>query len=64
MGRESYGIQVLLFLPEGGGDIRKAVMVSTTRLEAHRELDALSDTELCEHLGRSQSWDSDTLFSG
>lgn len=64
VGRESYGIQVLLFLPEGGGEIRKAVMASSTRLEAHQEFDALSDTELCEHLNRSQSWDSDTLFPG
>lgn len=64
VGRESYGIQVLLFLPEGGGAIRKAIMASITRLEAHRELDALSDAELCERLAGSQSWDSDTLFPG
>lgn len=64
MGREAYGIHVLLFSPEGGGEVRKAVMASTTRLEAHREFDALSDAELCEHLARSQSWDSDTLFPG
>lgn len=62
VGRESYGIQVLLFLPAGGGEVRKAVMASSTRLEAHRELDALSDIELCERLARSQSWDSDTVF--
>lgn len=64
VGRESYGIQVLLFLAEGSGEIRKAVMVSITRLDAHRELDALTDTELCERLDRSQPWDSDTLFPG
>ncbi|HET8700713.1 MAG TPA: hypothetical protein VFL97_03495 [Nitrococcus sp.] len=64
VGRESYGIQLLLFLPEGGGQARKTVMASTTRLEAYRELDAMSDTELCERLGHSQSWDADTLFPG
>lgn len=64
VGRESYGIQVLLFLPEGGGEIRKAAMTSITRLEAHREVDVLTDAELCERLARSQPWDSDTRFSG
>lgn len=64
VGRESYGIQVLVFLPEGGGEARKAVMASSTRLEAHQELDALTDAQLCEFLGRSQPWESNTLFSG
>ena len=64
MGHESYGIQVLLFLPEGGGDVRKTVMVSGTRLEAYRELDGLSDAELCERLERSQTWESATRFPG
>lgn len=64
MGHESYGIQVLLFLPEGGGDVRKTVMVSGTRLEAYRELDGLSDAELRERLERSQAWESATRFPG
>ena len=64
VGHESYGIQVLLFLPEGGGEVRKTVMVSGTRLEAYRELDALTEAELRERLIRSQSWDSATRFPG
>lgn len=64
MGHESYGIQVLLFLPDGGGEVRKTVMASGTRLEAHRELDALTEAELCERLDRSQTWDSATRFPG
>ncbi len=64
VGHESYGIQVLLFMPEGDGETRKAVMAATTRLEAHREVDALTEAELRQRLARSQPWDSDTRFSG
>lgn len=64
VGRESYGIQVILFLAQDDGEVRKTVMASSTRLEAQLELDALTDAELCARLGDSQPWDSDTLFPG
>lgn len=59
VGRESYGMQVILFFPAGGGGVRKAMLAADTRLEAHRELDGLSDDELREALRRSVPWEAD-----
>lgn len=60
VGRESYGMQVIVFCPRSGGGVRKTLMASSTRLEAHQELDALSDGELRERLADSQPWEDET----
>ncbi len=60
VGRESYGMQVLLFFPRGGGGIRKALMRSDTRLDAQREMDESTDAELLERLDVSTPWEETT----
>ncbi|RFA30052.1 hypothetical protein CAI21_07515 [Alkalilimnicola ehrlichii] len=62
VGRESYGMQVLLFFPRGGGEIRKAMMGSSTRLDAQQELDSLNRQALQERLESSQPWESQDWF--
>lgn len=59
VGRESYGILVLLFAPSCGEGVRKAMLASSTRLEALQELAELSDEELVERLRQSQPWDTE-----
>lgn len=60
VGRESYGIQVLLFSPQSSGGVRKAALEAGTRLAAERELAALSEPDLLDRLDRSQPWESDS----
>lgn len=57
VGRESYGMQVLLFAAAAGGEVRKALMHSNTWLEAEQELAGLSDAALQERLEASQPWE-------
>lgn len=64
VGRESYGMQVILFFPDGGGGVRKALMASDTRLEAHRELADMDEATLRERLEVSQPWEADSPFGG
>lgn len=61
MGRESYGIQVYLFIPQDGGGVRKAMMVADTRLEGERELREAEESALLERLADSQPWGETTL---
>jgi len=58
VGRESYGIVVLLFAPMQGEGVRKAMLGVDTRLEAERELAAMSEEQLLEHLEASIPWES------
>jgi hypothetical protein len=55
VGRESYGMLVLLF--SSGTGVRKALMSASTQLEAQHELEAMSETQLCERLAESQPWE-------
>jgi hypothetical protein len=64
VGRESYGMQVLLFFPDGGGEVLKSIMAADTRLGGQRELDAMSDAELAAALERAVPWGSDSLLPG
>lgn len=67
VGRESYGMQVVLFVPVGGGgagDVRKAMLASDTRLDAQREFDALADDDLIDMLARSVPWESEDITGG
>lgn len=63
VGRESYGMQVVLFFPQGGGDVLKAMLAAETRLDAQAELDAFSDEDLRECLDRAIPWEASS-FSG
>jgi len=56
MGRESYGVRVLLFCPRDGGDVRKAALDSLSSLAASAEIDCLSDDGLRQLLARSETW--------
>ena len=58
VGREAYGMQVLLFFPSGGAGIRKAMLAASTGLEAQHELDAMDDAALRERLDASVPWES------
>ena len=53
----SYGVQVLVFSPDGGGDARKAALAEGTALEAERTLVALGEDELRRMLADSVRWD-------
>lgn len=61
LGRESYGMQVLLFVPCGGGGVRKAMLAADTRVDAQAELDALDDAGLLERLSASVPWEAQSL---
>ncbi len=63
VGRESYGMQVVLFFPRGGGAICKSALRADTRLEAEIELDGYDDEELLFLLERAVPWES-SLFPG
>ncbi len=56
LGKESWGTLVLLFGPEDGGEVRKAILASETPLDAQREFDALTDAELAARLTESSPW--------
>lgn len=57
IGRESYGMLVVLLVPEGGDGVRKAMLAAETRLEAQQELQALSESDLRERLEASVPWE-------
>lgn len=61
IGRESYGMQVLLFSPQRGGGVRKALMSASTRLEATDELAQASEAHLRGRLEDSVPWESENL---
>jgi hypothetical protein len=63
LGRESYGMQVLLFFPQAGEGVRKAMLASSTRLDAQQELSGLDDAALLERLQASVPWEADSLGS-
>lgn len=63
VGRESYGMQVLLFFPRFGGGTRKAMLASSTQIEALAELDGLDEITLRERLKISVAWEDDILGS-
>lgn len=53
----SYGVQVLVFSPDGGGEARKAPLAEGTALEAEQALVALDEDELRRMLADSVQWD-------
>lgn len=57
VGRESYGMQVFLFIPQDGSGVRKALMTSDTWLDGERELDTMDVAALQERLGVSVAWE-------
>lgn len=64
VGRESYGMQVLLFFPDGGGEVLKALMAADTRLGGQQELDAMDAEDLAAALGSAVPWERDSLLPG
>jgi len=64
VGRESYGMQVILFFPDDDSGVRKALMASDTRLDAHRELAGMDEALLRERLELSQPWEAESPFGG
>lgn len=62
VGRESYGMQVFLFIPKDGSGVRKALMTSDTRLDGERELDTLDQAALLERLGVSVPWEETASY--
>ena len=57
VGRESYGMQVFLFMPRDGSGVRKALMTSDTWLDGERELDSMDEDALRERLNVSVAWE-------
>lgn len=57
VGRESYGMQVFLFMPLDGSGVRKALMRSDTWLDGERELDGMDEEALRERLEVSVAWE-------
>ncbi|HEX9626213.1 MAG TPA: hypothetical protein VGA00_04685 [Acidiferrobacterales bacterium] len=56
VGKESYGVRVLIFSVRGVRDIRKHAMAAGSTLAATQELESLSDAELRVLLGRAEPW--------
>ncbi|MCC5812704.1 MAG: hypothetical protein JJU06_20275 [Ectothiorhodospiraceae bacterium] len=61
LGRESYGMQVLLFVASGGGEVRKAMLASDTRVDAQAELAGMDREALLERLAVSVPWGSQVM---
>ncbi|MCK8515500.1 hypothetical protein M0534_04015 [Methylonatrum kenyense] len=57
VGRESYGMLVVLLVPDGGSEVRKAMLAAETRLDAQQELQALSEGDLRDRLQVSVPWE-------
>lgn len=53
----SYGVQVLVFSPDGGGEARKAPMAEGVAIEAEKTLLALDEDALRRLLSDSVRWD-------
>lgn len=62
VGRESYGMQVFLFMPMDGSGVRKALMTSDTWLDGERELEGVDDSALLERLGVSVPWEETATY--
>ena len=56
VGRESWGIFVVLFTPVAGGDARKVVLAEETALAAETELGEKTDDDLRALLDQSNPW--------
>ncbi len=52
----SYGAHYLVFSARVGGELRKSALAATTRLDAERELRALSEDELRTCLREAEPW--------
>ena len=53
----SYGVQVLVFSPDEGGEARKVLLTEGTAFEAAQTLLVLSEEELRRALAQSVRWD-------
>lgn len=62
VGRESFGMQVFLFMPQDGSGVRKALMTSDTWLEGERELGTLDESALRERLSVSVPWEETASY--
>lgn len=63
VGRESYGMQVYLFMPvDGHGGIRKALMEADTRLDGEQELETADSGFLQDRLAMSVPWEDNAVF--
>ena len=60
VGKQSYGALVLLFDRRGATDVRECQLEAPSRVAAERELAALDETQLLEHLHRARPWGDDT----
>ncbi len=56
VGKESYGMLVLIFSVRDGGDVRQWRLAAGNALDAARELDALSDADLRARLADAEAW--------
>ncbi len=56
VGRESWGMLVLLFSSRRGSDNRTSPLAAETAREAERELEALDEDTLRERLADSAPW--------
>lgn len=56
VGRESYGLHVVLFMAPGSGEVRQTMLAADTWLGAEDELAALTEDELRERLEAARPW--------
>ncbi|MQM39418.1 hypothetical protein KBTX_03444 [wastewater metagenome] len=63
VGRESYGVHMVLFMPQSGGGACQVPLASATWLEAERELGSMTDEELLRCLNE-RSWPWGEGFDG
>ncbi len=55
----SYGVQVMVFSPDGGGEARKTALPEGTAFDAEQALAALDEEQLRAALADSVRWDED-----
>lgn len=60
IGRESWGMLVLLFSDREGAEVRRAALASETVQDANRELDAMDEEELRRRLRDAEPWGEGT----
>ncbi|MDZ7809151.1 MAG: hypothetical protein U5L11_02150 [Arhodomonas sp.] len=63
VGRESYGVHMILFMPQTGGGAMQAPLDVDTWLEAEQRLAAMTEAELAEQLA-SSAWPWGEGFDG
>jgi len=56
VGRESYGLHVVLFMAPGSGEVRQTMLAADTWLAAEDELEGLTEDELRERLAAATPW--------